>query len=116
MMDKDTLEQWKDGVMEHTINVQQMIKERKLLKKHIEEHLSQFFKWNDIDYSKDFDVITLKWDRDVNPVIKKEKIHELGIDWIIRAGYDDQAFRIVVIELYPFGLPKEGEIVDVDVT
>ena len=33
-MDKDTLEQWKDGVMEHCSNVQQMIRERNLLKKH----------------------------------------------------------------------------------
>lgn len=111
MMDKERLEQWKDGVMEHCKYVQDMIKQRKLLKEHIEEHLSQFFDWESIEYSKDFDVITLTWAYGHNPIIYHDKIGELNMDWTIKAEYDDKAFRVVVIEVHPFGI-EEGEYME----
>lgn len=107
-MNKEELRRWQDGVLEHCQNVQDMIRERNLLKEHFEEHLSNFFDWNSIKYDKDFNKIELSWEYGHNPVIKQD-IGDLGMEWIIRADYDDKAFRIVVIEVYPFGLPEIEE-------
>ena len=107
-MNKEELRRWQDGVLEHCKNVQDMIRERNLLKKHFEEHLSNFFDWHSIKYDKDFNKIELSWEFGHNPVIKQD-IGDLGMEWIIRADYDDKAFRIVVIEVYPFGLPEIEE-------
>lgn len=106
-MNSEELEMWKDGVFEHCHYLETLVNDRKTLKGLIEEHLKQFFDWDEIEYSKDFDVITMKWAHDAQPVIYNTKIGELGMDWIIKAEYDDLAYRIVVIEIYPFGLPVE---------
>ena len=100
------LENWRKAVDEHISIVDQTIEDRNTLKQSIEEHLSQFFNWDDIEYNRDFSVITLKWEKDVNPVIKSETISKIGMDWIIKTGRDDGAFSIVEIEVYPWGVEE----------
>lgn len=100
------LDTWKKAVDEHIAILDQTIEDRNALKQCIEEHLSQFFDWDDIEYNRDFSVITLKWEKDVNPVIKSETISKIGMDWIIKTGRDDGAFSIVEIEVYPWGVEE----------
>lgn len=101
------LETWKNAVSIHLDSLESIIEDRKILKNSIETHLKSCFDWDDIEYNKDFTVITLKWEYNHNPVIRHENISELNMDWIIRADYDDKAFRIVIVEVYPFGI--EGD-------
>ena len=103
MMDK-----WKLAVEDHIAHLDQLIVDRTILKDEIEKHLAQFFEWDSIDHNRDFSIITLSWEKDVSPVIKSDKISELGMDWIIKTGRDDHAFSIIVVEVYPWGV-KEGE-------
>lgn len=104
-MNPEELLIWQDKVFEHTHIIKKMIEERNALKKEFEEHLSQFFDWGSIEYDKDFNKIELRWENGINPVIQKN-IGDLGMEWIIRPGYDERGFEITVIELYPFGLPE----------
>ena len=101
------LEKWRTGVKEHIEVVDQTIKDRDLLKKAIEEHLSKVFEWESIKYNRDFSVISLYWAYGESPVIRSDKVSELGMDWLIKADYDDSANRVVVIEVYPWGI-EEG--------
>lgn len=103
MMDK-----WKLAVEDHIAHLDQLVVDRDILKNEIEKHLSQFFDWEEIEYNRDFSVIKLKWAYGESPVIKADKISDLNMDWIISADYDDKANRIVLIEVYPWGV-KEGE-------
>ena len=107
MANLEELENWRDAVGIHMDALDTIINDRKILKNSIEAHLKSCFDWDDIEYNKDFTVITLKWEYGHNPVIRHENISELNMDWIIRADYDDEAFRIVVVEVYPFGINGE---------
>ena len=107
-MNLEEFRTWQDGVCEHIRMLDQMVDDRKILKEIIEKHLKQFFDYDDIEYDREFNKITLKWDKGTSPVIKNDMIADLHMDWIIRADYDDNAFRVVVVEVYPFGL-DEGE-------
>ena len=100
------LDTWKKAVDEHIAILDQTIEDRNALKHSIEEHLSQFFEWEEIEYNRDFTVITLKWAYGDSPVIKADKISDLKMDWIINADYDDKANRIVLIEVYPWGVKE----------
>lgn len=101
------LEEWRIDVGHHLETLDMLINDRKILKNLIEEHLKSCFDWNDIEYNKDFSVITLKWERKVNPIIHHDKISELGLDWEIATDYDDGAFPIIVVKVYPFGVIGE---------
>jgi len=105
-MNKEQFQEWQKGVKEHISHLNNTVEERKILKEILENHLKQFFNFDEIEYDREFQKILLKWDRIANPVIRNDNIGNLGMDWIIRADYDDQAFRIVVIEIYPFGLER----------
>ena len=100
------LDTWKKAVDEHISILDQTIEDRNTLKQSIEEHLSQFFEWEEIDYNRDFTVITLSWAYGESPVIKADKISDLKMDWIINADYDDNANRIVTVEIHPWGVEE----------
>lgn len=100
------LEKWRMAVNEHMSIVDQSLEDRQILKQRIEEHLSQFFEWDDIEYNRDLSTIILKWAKNVNPVIKADNISDIGMDWIIRTGRDEDAFSIVEIEIYPWGVKE----------
>lgn len=100
---------WRNDVMTHTRTVETIVHDRVILKSCIEEHLKQFFNWDKIEYDRIFNKITLKWSKENNPIIRHDKIHELGMDWEIRTDYDDEAFGIVAIDVYPFGFEGIGD-------
>ena len=103
-MDKDQFLSWCDCVESHMEMVDTSIKDRRFLKSKLEEHLSQFFKWRDIDYNRDLSVVELECE---GMFIDSEKMMELLMPWRIESngcGYD--TFRIIV---YPFGVPNEEE-------
>lgn len=108
-MNREELRAWQDGVFEHCQMVRTLMNDRNTLKKLIEEHLSQFFEWDDIEYDKDFNTITLAWKYGSDPIIRIEKLKNLGIDFIISHGFTKDLGDGARVILYPFGLPKEGE-------
>ena len=103
-MKKDELTNWKDGVKVHMAQLDAIVEDRKLLKSHLEEHLSSVFDWDDIEYNRDFSVVSLKWESNHQPIVRSENLKKLGMDFLIKPDYDDCANRIVVIEVYPFGV------------
>ena len=108
-MEESELSAWREGVMEHINTVDTIVNDRKILKTHIKNHLLQFFDFDEWRCNRDFSVITLVWDKDKNPVIRNDKIDELGMDWIIHVGYDAQAFKRVEVTVYPFGIVEEED-------
>ena len=100
------IDDWRTAVADHIASLDHLINDRAILKDELEKHLSQFFEWDNIEYNRDFTVITLSWEKDVNPVIKSDKISELGMDWIIKTGRDESAFSIVMVEIYPWGVEE----------
>lgn len=111
-MNEQELLVWSEAVDEHMAMLETTINDRRELKTIIETHLKQFFEWDRIEYNRDFSRIELFYALHHNPVFKTENMGGLGMDFIVRADYDDSANRIVVVELYPFGLPKEGELIE----
>ena len=105
-MNKDEMELWREAVFVHSKQRIDLVNDRKEIKSHLEAHLKQFFDFDEIEYVDfDFNKILLKFNRDVSPIPPKN-IGDLGMDWIISTGYDDGAFSIVIIEIYPFGIDK----------
>ena len=109
-MNTEELRGWQDCVLIHTENLKNVRQEREKLKEVIIEHLSQFFTWSEIEFKDDFNKITLYYSHGVDAVIKGN-ISELGMEWIVSSSHDRLANNIVVIEIYPFGLPEEDKIV-----
>lgn len=100
------IDDWRTAVADHISSLDNLVNDRGILKDELEKHLSQFFEWDNIEYNRDFSLITLSWEKDVNPVIKSDKISELGMDWIIKTGRDESAFSIVMVEIYPWGVEE----------
>lgn len=100
-MDKNEFLTWVGAVEEHINCLDRIIEDRKLLKKMIVNHLEQFFKWSDIDFNRDFSVITLTVYEDM--IVNPENLSDLMMHWEIQS-YDYNCFRIVV---YPFGVPND---------
>lgn len=103
------LDKWREAVSIHMKQLDTLIDDRRILKEEIEPHLRTAFQWDEIDYNRDFSEITLKWKKDHHPIILHENIKDFGMDWEICAEYDDSAFRIVVVKIYPFGVPIKEE-------
>lgn len=97
---------WQDDVKDHIISLNTIVNDRRVLKENLENHLREFFNFKEIEYDREFSKIILKWDKNTNPTILNDKISELHMDWIISSAYDDMANRIVVVEVYPFGINK----------
>ena len=106
------LEYWKEGVFEYSKNLQNIVEDRGKLIELLTEHLSQFFSWDSIEFDRDFNRIKLYYKKGVGAVIKSNKMSDLGMDWIVQPDYDDKAFKIIRIDVYPFGLPEEGELIE----
>lgn len=111
-MNKEEIEMWKDGVMEHCHSISVIAKDRKTIKKMMVDHLSQFFEWDVIEFDKNFNTITMAWEYSTDPIIKLDKIKELGMDFIIGHRFFKELGDGVTITVYPFGLPKEGVITE----
>lgn len=112
LVNSDELRLWEEGVFEYSNNLKNVVDDRAKLKELLEEHLSQFFKWDKIVFDREFNRIKLYYKRDTGAVIKSENMSNLGMDWIVQPDYDDEAFKIIRIDVYPFGLPEEGELIE----
>ena len=108
-MNSEQLADWRIDVGHHLETLEMMINDRKILKNLMEEHLKSVFHYDDIEYNRDFSVITLKWEKHTNPIINHDAIRDFGMDWEISTGYDDRAFSIVVVKVYPFGVTGEDD-------
>lgn len=111
-MNPEKLEMWKDGVMEHCRSVSTVLKDREIIKKIMVDHLSQFFEWDEIEFDEGFNSITMVWSYQNDPVIKIDKIRDLGMDFIISHKFTHDLGDGVTITIYPFGLPKEGALTE----
>ena len=111
-MNKEDLQSWREAIKYHVGTLDKLVEERQALKEVFEEHLSNFFSWDGIEYNRDFSRISLYYKKDTGAVIKSDNMSELGMDWIVSPEYDDRAFKIIRIDLYPFGLPEEGEVIE----
>lgn len=105
-MNKEDFYQWQDGVMEHSRMTQTLIKDRLALRELMTSHLKQFFDFDSIQYSQDFNRITLKWEYGNNPVINPEKLEELYMEFTISHEFSDKLGEGIRIDLYPFGFPE----------
>ena len=108
-MNHDELDLWREAVFIHCKERDELVNDRREIKSRLEAHLKKFFSFDEIVYCDfNFNKIELKFDKDVSPVIP-QNIGELGMEWIISTGYDNKAFSIIVIEIYPFGI-NENEM------
>lgn len=109
LVNSDELRLWQEGVYEYSKNLQNVVDDRLKLKELLTDHLIQFFNWNKIVFDRDFNKVTLYSKRDTPMVIDFDALSDLGMGVVISPDVDDKAFRILKIEVYPFGLPEEED-------
>ena len=101
---------WVGATQEHMNALDRLIEDRKLLKNLIENHLREFFDFEESEFNRDMSVISLKISNEYTH-IRSEKLSELHMDWAIVINYDGYGIDSVAIEVYPFGVPNnEGEM------
>ena len=111
-MNFEDLKTWKSGVEELLKELDRLVDTRNQFIELMKSHIDQCFQgYKTIEFKNDLSEITITYEQGHNPIIRPEHIHKLGMDWLIEAGFDDKAFRIVVIKLYPFGL-NEGDYIE----
>lgn len=107
-MNEEEFREWQGGVTEHISHLETLTTDRKLLKRLFEEHIKEYFDFDSsrdiIKYSRDFKTIKIIFFTDNNVVMPK-KIDGLHMPWSIQADGGS-----VIVELYPFGLEKEGDV------
>ena len=111
-MNKEQIEMWKDGVMEHCQTVSTVLDDRKIIRKMIVDHLAQFFDWDGIEFDEKFNSITMAWKYGTDPIIRIDTIKDLGMDFIISHKFHKDYGDGVTITVYPFGLPEGGVVAE----
>ena len=110
-MNFEEIKTWKSGVNALLTELDDLVATRNDFRNVLKNHLDQVFGgYESMEFKNDLTEVTIKYAYENNPVIKPENINKLGMDWIIEAGYDKEAYRIVVIKIYPFGL-SEGDYI-----
>lgn len=99
-MNKEQVELWRKGAMEHCSMIERMVKDRKELKSLIEEHIGRFFKYDSIEYNKDLSEITIEISE--NNIVIPQDIGEIQMDWNISSGWSN-GDEVIIIKFYPFG-------------
>lgn len=102
-MELEEFATWKEAVALHMDTLDAIITDRKILKNSMEDHLKMCFEWDEIEYNRDFSIITLKWTEYNTPIIHHDKICQLNMDWSIESNYDDE----IIIKVYPFGIKED---------
>lgn len=111
-MNKNELREWQDAVLEYCKMVITLKNDCKTIEELMKQHLSEFFDWDDIVFDDDFNTIKLVWKYGVEPVIKVKDISGLGMDFYMSNEFYKDLGQCNTIILYPFGLPKEGVIIE----
>ena len=107
-MNKEEFEIWKDSVFEHFRMLNDLVDDRLEIKELMAQHLKQFFDYDEIKFTDDFNKIILKYRYENNPVIDPKKLQDLNMVMIIGHEYSETLGDGVIIELYPFGLEESG--------
>jgi len=101
-MNPNEITLWKMGVEEHNNILQNLIADRKKLKELMSEHLRTLFDdWEDIIFSQDFDVITIRFRP--NFKLGNDSLCNIGMDWDVVASHSDNGHLTKSIKIYPFG-------------
>ena len=111
-MNKDELRQWQDAVLEYCKMKTTLVSDRKTIEELMKKHLSQYFNWDKIEFDEDFNTIKLYWKYGIEPLIRIRNIRDLGVDFFMGNEYSKELGQCNTITLYPFGTPKEGEILE----
>ena len=111
-MNIEEIELWKESVFEHTHTLDLLANDRIAIKDLMRDHLKQYFKFDRIEFHDNFNRILLKFDYMNNPVIEPEDLVDLGMEFIITHDYSEELGHGVVIEVYPFGLPEVGGVIE----
>ena len=114
MLNLEEFRSWQDGVMVYSEAKRNLDKDKSMIQSIITDHLKQFFDFDEIDFSENFNRISLKYHKGCGAVIRADNIKNLNMDWTVIPSIDNCANRIIVIEVFPFGLPKDKEIYWVD--
>ena len=107
-MNKEEFEIWKDSVFEHFRMLNDLVDDRLEIKELMEQHLKQFFDYDEITFADDFNKIIVKFQYGSDPVINPKKLQDLNMEMIISHEYSEKLGDGVIIELYPFGLEESG--------
>lgn len=107
-MKSEHIGDWILAVEEHTMMVAQIVEDRKVLKREMENYLSKFFEWDFIEYSSDFKTITLKWKWHTDPVIKYDNLCDLKLDWRMKS-FSEEGCSYIAIEICPCGFEEESQ-------
>ena len=95
---------WVDCVQSHMDLVDEMVEDRVSLKEKLENHLSQFFDFEEIEFNRDFSKVTLWID---GMFVDCEELSGLLMPWRIESTYDEG----IEVIIYPLGVPNEdGDI------
>lgn len=108
----DDLESWKESVFEHSHMMETLVNDRVAIKEWISDYLKQFFDYDIISFDDLFNKIILKWYYQNDPIIKPDVIKDLNMEFIVSHEYSEELGDGVIIEIYPFGVPKEGELIE----
>lgn len=102
-MNLEELRIWQDSVMEHCQMMKSVMDDRRVIKNVMINHLKQFFEFDEIIFSNDFNKITLKWRYDNDPIINPVELSKLGMEFKVSNDYSESLGHGVILELYPFG-------------
>lgn len=105
-MNSEKLAMWKECVMEHIESVSTVLNDKEIIRNMMIEHLSQFFDWDEIEFEQNFSSVTMIWKYQSDPIIRIDKIRDLGMDFIISHKFTHDLGDGVNITVYPFGLPE----------
>ena len=104
LVDLEEFKTWQSAVEIHSKARKDFLEDRSMILTMITDHLKQFFDFDEIDFSENFDKITLKF-RVTGAVIRADKIKDLNMDWII-SPFGMGRYSLI-IDVYPFGLPNK---------
>lgn len=111
-MISDRLNSWREDVLHHRRILDTIARDRIVIKDVMIEFLQQFFDFDEIQFTNDFDKITMKWSYEHEPIIKPSALVDLGMDFIISHDYSETLGHGVIITIYPFGLPEEDVLIE----
>ncbi len=103
-MNSTQLEFWKRATEEHITTIKAIMSDDKEIKEMFIEHLRKFFDgFEAIDFSTDFERVTMIWAWDDDVIINKDTIGDFEMDWIITKGASSDGGTGINIVVYPWG-------------
>ena len=79
MLNLEEFRSWQDGVMVYSEAKRNLDKDKSMIQSIITDHLKQFFDFDEIDFSENFNRISLKYHKDCGAVIRADNIKNLNV-------------------------------------